>query len=198
MNDFNKASKDETLAVAKSLESVMVGLTTQVKALNARADKIDQALTNLDESDKKGKKRDIWLGISVVIDVILSIALGIVSYQANETSNKATKASIAAASASDKATLASDKATEATSVAAESIRTQKVTCEAGNISRKLNRDLWDYVLTVSAAQSPTPQTPEQLDRIENFRTYITTTFADRDCSNLQQVPETPAPLAPSS
>ncbi len=135
-------------------------------------------MSELQQQFAKTKKFVKWLAGSVVFDILLSVILGVVSFIAINASNKAT---------------------DATSAANDSIRTQKISCESANVSRKLNRDLWGYVLTVSAQSRTEPQTPEQAVRIEQFKNYVNTVFADRDCNNLQQAPTivlTPPIVAP--
>ena len=169
------------------------GLAVSVGELKTEFGKIETKLKSAEdlaaEADKKSNTNRlmIWGTIaSVVFDLLLTLVIFLVADDANDASQKATEAS-------QKATMAADKASEATSAANESLRTQKVTCEAGNVSRKLNRDLWDYVLSFPPADGE-PRTSEEEARTETFRTYISTVFADRDCENLGEKPESPTVL----
>lgn len=61
-------------------------------------------------------------------------------------------------------------------------------CEASNDARALQVQLWDYVLSVSTRNPPAvPRTPDEQRRadeqIAQFRTYLHTVFAPRDCSH---------------
>jgi regulator of extracellular matrix RemA (YlzA/DUF370 family) len=59
---------------------------------------------------------------------------------------------------------------------------QLALCQAGNVSRAQQIQLWDYVLTLSSKGSP--QTPQQKQRAAEFRVYLHHVFASRDCRNL--------------
>lgn len=58
---------------------------------------------------------------------------------------------------------------------------QVQTCEASNESRKLNVQLWDYVLSFPPSR---PRTEAQEQQIIDFKAFIRKTFAQRDCSKL--------------
>lgn len=107
-------------------------------------------------------RRLIWaLAVSLAIDLVLSVVLGFVAVQASN---------------------ASRQATEATSAAAQNRQNALVTCQSGNEARQASRQLWTYVLDLSS-QNPN-QTPAEAKQIVQFRAYIATVYADRDCSNL--------------
>lgn len=163
-DDPNPNDRERTLALASTLVNGMTELKEEITKLN----------TKVDKKEISSKKRDGWLTVSVALDVILSIVVGILAHQATTTSRKAEAA---------------------TSVAAESIRTQKLTCDAGNESRRLQRQLWNYVLEFSAENNPA-QTEQEKAKNETFRTYVNTTYADRDCSNLNIIPSVAPTIAP--
>lgn len=75
-------------------------------------------------------------------------------------------------------------ARRASSEAAQAQRATHTTCLAGNDSRRLTRRLWGYVLTEAAKNPPPPGTSPAAQRaqIRQFRHYVDTTFADRDCT----------------
>lgn len=76
---------------------------------------------------------------------------------------------------------AASEAKRATSAAAQSAANQQASCIAGNDTRALSRQLWLYVLDLSA--KPTASAEEK-KKSADFRTYVNTTFAARDCSKL--------------
>lgn len=51
-------------------------------------------------------------------------------------------------------------------------------CEIANDARDKQRVLWGYVLALTPQQ---PRTPEQEDRVNEFRGFVDNTFAHRDC-----------------
>lgn len=88
---------------------------------------------------------------------------------------------------------AAHKANEATSATAQLALQQRTSCEAGNDSRRLNRNLWNYVLSEAVKSNPAGAT-----QIEQFRAYIAKTFADRDCSVVAPIPGPTAAPSPSA
>jgi hypothetical protein len=74
---------------------------------------------------------------------------------------------------------ASLQATQATSAANRNAENSRITCEAGNESRRLQNQLWTYVLDLSS-RNPN-RTIQQQKQIAQFRAYIATVFAPRDC-----------------
>lgn len=141
----------------------------------AAAERLDKSMSDLTGEMRslraygQRNRRMIWaLAASLAIDVLLSFMLGFVAIQASN---------------------ASQKATEATSVAAQNKQNAKVTCEASNIARDAQVQLWTYVLDLSA---PTA-TSAQKKQIADLRTYIHIVFAHRDCDN----PSLPAIQTPT-
>ncbi len=71
------------------------------------------------------------------------------------------------------------QAAETSSAASQNRQMQISSCEAGNQARMVSTQLWNYVLDLSERNI---QTPEQRQRIAEFRQYMTTSLAPRDCS----------------
>jgi hypothetical protein len=86
---------------------------------------------------------------------------------------------------------ASQQAKQATSQAARNAENAKITCEAGNESRSLGRQLWTYVLDLSS-ENPT-LTAQQKKQIALFRGYVATVYAPRDCNAASPTPLIPTP-----
>lgn len=145
------------------LEGLARSLVTSMESLRGEYKLLR---TEMVADRKDSRNRDLWLAFSVFLDVILTVVVTIFAVQANH---------------------ASDKASKATSVAAESLRTQKITCEAGNDSRKGARELWTYVLEFSAKNNPN-QTDAEKSQAETFRRYVNTVYADHDCNDLEKKP----------
>lgn len=95
----------------------------------------------------------IW---GLVISVLLNLVVGVIAISA------------------------SLEAKEATSAAHRNAENARVSCEVGNESRRLQNQLWTYVLDLSE-KNPN-RTPEQRKQIAQFRAYIAVVFAPRDCS----------------
>jgi len=87
------------------------------------------------------------------------------------------------------------QAEHATSLSAQNKQNAKVTCLAGNEARAAQVRLWTYVLDVSTASNPST-TPQQAKFIADFRAYILTVFAARDCDNPTPPTATPTPPVP--
>lgn len=121
-------------------------------------------------------RRLIWgLAVSLILDVLLSVAVAVVAV---------------------KSTDAADRATEATSLANRNRQTQVATCLASNDTRAANIQLWNYVLDLAAKGNPNP-TPQQTERIKQFKTYLAEVFAPRDC-NASTPTAVPPPTTPPS
>jgi hypothetical protein len=76
------------------------------------------------------------------------------------------------------------QASNATSVANQNKQTAVTTCNASNQARSVSTQLWTYML--SAAEKSNRDrgtlTPQVQDQINNFRQYIATAYAPRDCT----------------
>jgi hypothetical protein len=108
----------------------------------------------------------IWgLAISLVLDVALSIAVAFVAVSARE----------------------------ATSLANQNRQTQLATCRAGNETRAANIQLWTYVLDLAAVNRPVPPTAQQIESLRQFKSYLSTVYAPRDCDTPGSVSPLPAP-----
>lgn len=56
-------------------------------------------------------------------------------------------------------------------------RNQKQFCEGSNETRRVQKDLWSYVLNIPASNT----SPAQEEQRQKFKDYIDTVFAPRDC-----------------
>lgn len=88
---------------------------------------------------------------------------------------------------------ASLQAKEATSQSRRNAENAKISCITGNEGRRLQTQLWTYVLDVS---SKNPNlTAYQKKQIAAFRGYIATVYAPRDCDTAPTIP--PGTVTPS-
>lgn len=148
--------RDEALAAAARLEESMGDLTGEIGALR--------------NYGHRNRSLIRWLAVSLCLDVILSVALGIVALQANSASNRAT---------------------EATSQAVQNKANARITCEVANASRAAQISLWIYVLDASD-QNP-ELTASQRAQLKGLRTYVGQVFAQRDCNDPSAPPTVPTP-----
>lgn len=99
---------------------------------------------------------------SLLFDLILSIVLGIVAFNADQ---------------------ASGRASEATSVTAVQAQRDHTTCLTANDARAAGRELWDFVLAQPPDPDNTPEETEQRAQAEaQFRTLLDRVSVQRDCS----------------
>lgn len=94
------------------------------------------------------------LAISLVFDICLSFGLGFATYKANEASHKANRAADALA------------------------LVQKSSCIAGNTTRGIDLNLWDFVLDLPVTQ---PRTDDQRKEVAQLRAYVIKAFGQRAC-----------------
>lgn len=93
----------------------------------------------------------IWaLGLAWVFNLALAMAVGYVGITAQDASDRATKAVAASRVIADN---------------------QRATCLSSNEARKVQVDLWHFVLAGVPASQQT----------NDFRTYVDTAFAQRQC-----------------
>jgi hypothetical protein len=138
----------------------MKSLDQRSKELDKKMEQVplDEAVAILVRDAKTRRKQILALTISLTLDVILTIGLAALSIQANHT------------------------ATEVQN----SKKTLVANCELGNEFRTTEAALWNHLLSIEPVRSD--YTPDQLKArdkiITEFRKYLDTTFAPRDCSNI--------------
>jgi predicted membrane protein len=66
-------------------------------------------------------------------------------------------------------------------------------CENANDTRAAQRELWEFILDVSASNPDEPPTPEERDMMDAIRDWIEELFAPRDCTDLTRKYEIPDP-----
>lgn len=142
---------------------------TEHRSLDERADDLDEKLkeNSIDESisilvrDAKRRRRQIIaLTISLVLDILLTIGLASLAIQARDAS-----------------------------VAIQKSQNSIVAgCKVGNDFRQTESNLWTHILSIQPIyQTLTPAQQAQRDKVvSDFQTYLKTTFAPRDCSNVIQ------------
>lgn len=130
------------------------------KAAIFAADRLQGSVNGLKEemaglrSYGKRSRKIIWgLVASLILDVILSLVVVAVGIQVHE----------------------------ANTLAEANRNTQIATCESTNQSRQVAVNLWGYVLE-AAAKNPENQTPERKKQVADFRAYMESAYAPRDCS----------------
>lgn len=147
---------------AQLLEAIDV-LTTKVDTFNRALEQHDRAIDNLIKNDRVRKKTQIALAVSIVLDVILSVALTIIS--------------IIALNAGQNAQEASDSA-EAAAVANKTAIV--AVCESANEQRDSITHLWDTVLDTFF--TGVKISPEGQAKVDAVREYVHTNFAPKDCN----------------
>ncbi len=118
----------------------------------------DKTLAGKDEQLARYGRRNrvmIWVTIvSLALDLLLTAGLAVVSVQARD----------------------------AASSAAASSQAQMALCQASNVARAQQVELWDYVIGLSAAKKP--QTASQRQTTVAFAAHLRKLFAPRDCAHL--------------
>lgn len=131
----------DTLEAARRLELGMAALKDEIR---------DQHVYG------RRNRHLIWgLAISLVFDVLLSVALFVTFVAVGNAQNAADR----------------------------NRQTQIATCESGNQFRQVSSNLWTYILD-TAAKNPENQTEARRKQIADFRTYMLSAYAARDCSQI--------------
>lgn len=119
---------------------------------------IDQSVAVLIKDAKRRSRQILVLGISLTIDVILTVGFAFLSIQARDTAMDVQRS---------KDTIVNN-------------------CKVGNEFRATQAALWDHILNLqSISNDLTPEQQVQRDKtLAEFRKYLDTTFAPRDCSKI--------------
>lgn len=114
-----------------------------------------QEIAGLRTYGRRNRHLIVGLGVSLAFDVLLTIGVIIAAITANNAGD----------------------------LAATNRQTQIDTCTANNQTRQASRNLWTYVLD-TVAKAPENQTAERTQQLAEFRTYMQTAYADRDCTKV--------------
>jgi len=146
--------------------------------LHGSVDGLREEIANLRVFGKRNRHLIWGLAVSLVLDVCLSGAVTILAVKSAQ---------------------AADRASETTSLATRNRDQQIVTCRAGNEARAAQVQLWTYVLDL-VAQGPRPQQldPQQAQRLQQLRGYLSTGFTARDCDASGPPPVSPPASLPVS
>lgn len=143
-------------------------LAQQASTLAANVETLSASVTALAESQRRVKRAMFWTVVGLVFDLLLSIVVTVVAVQASN---------------------ASEDAAAASSLARRNEEYSRLSCEAGNEARAVSRQLWTYVLDLSS-QNPN-LTAYQRKQVAQFRVYLATAYAPRDCSATTPTAHTP-------
>lgn len=75
-------------------------------------------------------------------------------------------------------------AVHAAQSASQANSAQLALCQAGNVARAQQVTLWGHLLSLPPAPGSPPPSAAQEKRIAEFKAYLDTVFAPRDCSRL--------------
>ena len=118
-----------------------------------------RAVQNISRELRRSKRAIVWITISLIFDICLSIIVGGVVYFTHQLSENANKNASALV----------------------------VNCESANQARTLNKNLWDYVLNLPTVNNPNETAAQKSlnqKNVTNFRSYVDKIFAQQDCSKL--------------
>ncbi len=141
----------------------MSALLAQCHTIETKLVELSAHIVNLTAYGRRNRRLIRLLAVSLVLDVVLSLGLGWVAFNAKE---------------------ASDSARRATTAAALVATDAHATCLTSNEARAVQHDLWKYVLNVPPSR---PLTATESGQRAQFRTYIDATLAPRDCDKVAPV-----------
>jgi hypothetical protein len=61
-------------------------------------------------------------------------------------------------------------------------------CQLTNQSRAQNKELWDYLISLSVPPPSGPERAEDLEKLAQLRAHIDSVYAPRNCGSIYQVP----------
>lgn len=114
---------------------------------------LPEVLAGLVKGVKSARRVNRQLQVGGVMLALLFVAVALLAYRANSAAEKASRAQ----------------------------NSLRVTCESSNQARQTETALWNFVLTVPAAQ---PRTAAQIAEINTFKSFLATNLAQRDCSKV--------------
>lgn len=110
----------------------------------------EEAIQVLVKDAHRRKRQVRILAVSVVLNILLTAGFGFLTYKTNQ---------IASLAQSNQDAVVAN-------------------CEVANESRKNQRELWAYVISLTPSQ---PRTEEETTRVDAFQEFVNKTFAERDC-----------------
>jgi hypothetical protein len=147
------SSPDEiTVRTAQDLTAALRGLSGRLDGVRQDSEDRDKALASLG----RGNRHRIWaLGVSLILDVALTVVVSFFAVQAHDASNSA----------------------------AQTAQATLITCQASNTSRAENLRIWDYLIALS--KPPARDTPAQKAAAEKtlakIQAEVNQAFALRNC-----------------
>lgn len=153
---------DRADSLIRLVEGLQLGVNSSNEAItesNARIAESNLRIAELGISNKRNRHFIGALAGSLVIDLILSIVLGITAVSASTASDKATKASHAASAAS-------------TQNAANAV----ALCHASNDTRAAAKSIWTHVIALIP-----PTSVEAQKTLDNLQAFVDQTYAPRKC-----------------
>lgn len=123
------------------------------QALTTSLNTMTARLEAVNRYGRRNRHMIYGLVASLLLDAILTVVIAIVAVEANRANDRA----------------------------AQVHNQQVATCLSTNEGRKLNVQLWDYVLSIPPSQ---PRSDAQTKRIADFKVFLHKTFAPRDCSKI--------------
>jgi hypothetical protein len=141
----------DPVATARDLTDALTGMTAQLRDAQAAI--------------RLGRRVLIVVSAGLVLDVVLTIVLGLVAGQSHDASAQAQGA-----------------AARANAAVAQLHATQVSSCEDGNQTRAGEIALWEHIYGLSVAAAKPTAAERQAD--ERLLAYVRATFAPRDCARL--------------
>jgi hypothetical protein len=140
------------------------GLTDALNRLSDRLDEVKADSETRDAALTRHSRRNrvmIWVTIvSLVLDILLTAGFAVVAVQAHDASTAATA----------------------------NAQYQQALCQAGNVARAQQIQLWTHLLSLQPAAGTPKRTPAQQKQLGEFRAYIHSVFLSRNCKQLGQRP----------
>jgi hypothetical protein len=171
--EYGEAAGDRLITAVNRLGDSLVDMSARLAANDAKIDESNAAIKELAASNRRSKKQLVVLGVSVGLDVILSVIIGVFGVQVRHVSQRAQDTALANAD------------------------TAYNSCVSLNEGRSLNSQLWDFIFATLTANPTNPPTADGQRRIAVILDQVHQTFTPKDCGP-DPTPDTPGGLSPAT
>jgi hypothetical protein len=166
-------SAPDAVEAARDLTGALNGLSQRLDDAKTASEERDQQLSEYGRRNRQLIRRSRRL---IAVDIVLTIALALVGLNSARSNDRADTAVATAA-------VAKARAAAANTAAVAEHQSLIAGCEAGNVNRKNELGVWDYLL-----DNTTPTSKAQAKALAKFGQKIDQAYAPRNCVKVYPLP----------